>query len=210
MISTQDQEDLFRLIADYLGEDVECLAIGGTAMMFRGYKNSTKDIDMVFMNRKDRATFIRAIEKLGYSEKSIRTVFEGKRGKTGNKPLIYSRGEDRFDLFVKDVFGFQVEFGRFTQRHDYIGKNELTVFTAPVELLMMLKSVTDREKDYEDMETIVRAEKNIDWAGIVEEAIRQKRKNKWIIIDLEEKMKRLSKTTFIRKEIFERLYKAEG
>ena len=48
MINTQDQEELFRLIAEYLEKDISCTAIGGTAMMFSGYKNTTKDIDIIF------------------------------------------------------------------------------------------------------------------------------------------------------------------
>ncbi|MBI3033847.1 hypothetical protein HYY72_01700 [Candidatus Woesearchaeota archaeon] len=209
MINTGDQDDLFRLIADYLDEDMECVAIGGTAMMFHGYKATTKDIDLVLKNSKDRRIFTSAIEKLGYSQKSLKQLYEEKKLKSRNKPLIYSRGEERFDLFVGDVFGFGIEFDKFVQRHDYMGKKELTIFTAPKELLILLKSATNREKDYEDIETIVKTEKNIDWNGIVNEAIKKRKKSRWILIDLEENLQKLKKTTLIRKEIFDRIYKSE-
>ncbi len=245
MINTQDQEELFRLIAEYLEEDLECVAIGGTAMMFHGYKATTKDIDLVFKNRRDRDVFIGAIVRLGYSQSSLRLVYDEKRLKSRNKPVIYSRGDERFDLFAKDVFGFEVEFGmsetatrnlpasvrskravsehaqntplalarggfdNFVQRHDYIGKKELTVFTAPKEYLIVLKSVTNREKDYEDIETIVMAEKDIDWKGIAELAIKKRKQVPWILIDMEEKMRRLKKITFIKKEVFDEIYRAE-
>ncbi|MCX6709883.1 MAG: hypothetical protein NTV63_02935 [Candidatus Woesearchaeota archaeon] len=209
MINTQDQEELFRLIADYLEKDAECIAIGGTAMMFHGYKTATKDIDLVFRNSKDRAAFISAIEKLGYSQKSLKSIYNEKRLKNRNKPLLYSRGEERFDLFVKDIFGFEIEFEKFVQRHDYIGKRELIVFTAPKEYLVLLKSVTNREKDYEDMEAIAKAEQNIDWSFIVDEAIRKRKQIPWILIDLEEKMERLRKVTFIKEEHFNKIYAAE-
>jgi hypothetical protein len=209
MINVQDQEELFRLIADYLEEDLECVAIGGTAMMFYAYKAATKDIDLVFRNSKDRAAFIKAIETLGYSQKSLKLLYDQKRMKSKNKPLIYSRGDERFDLFSEDVFGFEIEFENFVQRHDYIGKKELRVFTAPKEQLILLKAVTNREKDYEDIETIVMTEKNIDWNLIVELAIQKRNQISWILIDLEEKMRALKKVAFIKKEFFERLYHAE-
>ena len=209
MINTQDQESLFRLIADYVEEDINCVAIGGTAMMFHGYKTTTKDIDLVFENKKSRNIFIKAIEKLGYSLKSTSLVYGKDRLKIENKPLIYSRGEERFDLFVKDVFGFDIEFENIVQRHDFIGKKELIIFTIQKEYLILLKSVTNREKDYEDIETIVRIEKNVDWDFIVNEAINKKKDNEWILIDLERNMQRLKKIIFIKKEFFDRIYKAE-
>ena len=209
MINTKDQEQLLRLIADYTDTDMECAAIGGTAMMFLGYKTTTKDIDLVFRTDEDRNTFIAAIEKLGYSKISLKFIYNEKQSKDKNKPLLYSRGEERFDLFVKNVFGFEIEFNNFVQRHDFIGKKEIIVSVLPKELLILLKSVTDREKDYEDIETIVKTEKNIDWNLIIDMAIKQRKNNSWVLIDLEEKMKKLKKITFIKKEYFDRIYKAK-
>ena len=208
MINTEDQEALFKLIADYLDADIEGIAIGGTAMMFHNYKTTTKDIDLVFKNNKDRKIFIRATEKLGYRQESARFLYDEKRMKSDNKPLLYSRGEERFDLFTKDVFGFKIPFENFAQRHDYLGKKELIIFTIPKEWLILLKSITNREKDYEDIETIVKIEKDIDWNLIIDEAIKQKKQVPWILIDLEEKMQKLKKIAFIKKEYFDKIYLA--
>jgi hypothetical protein len=183
MINTQDQEELFRLIADYLEEDIKCVAIGGTAMMFQGYKTTTKDIDLVFQNQN--------------------------RIKNNNKPLLYSRGDERFDLFLKDVFGFEIEFDKFVQRHDFIGKKELIVFTLSKEYLILLKAITNREKDYEDIETIVKIEKNMDWNIIIDAAIPKRKQIVWILHDLEETMQKLKKIVFIKKENFDKIYAAE-
>jgi hypothetical protein len=209
MINNDDQQELFRLIAEYLDKDIECTAIGGTAMMFQGYKTTTKDIDLVFKDETDRKAFIKAIEKLGYIQKSLKFLYDEKRLKGKNIPLIYSRGEERFDLFVKGVFGFEIEFGKFIQRHDYIGKKELIIYTLSKELLILLKSITNREKDYEDIETIVQKEKDIEWKTIIEAAISQRKNIPWILIDLEEKMLKLRDITLIKKEYFDRIYAAE-
>jgi hypothetical protein len=209
MINTQDQEELFKLIAEYIEQDIECIAIGGTAMMFQGYKTTTKDIDLVFKNEKDRNIFIKAIEKLGYTQKSLKLVYDLKRAKDQDKPLMYSRGEERFDLFVKNVFGFEIDIEKFIQRHDFIGKKELIIFTLSKEYLILLKSITGREKDYEDIETIIKIEPNIDWNIIIEEAVKKRKNKQWILYDLEEKMQKLKKIIFIKKEYFDKIYQAE-
>ena len=210
MINIKDQEDLFKLIADYLEEDIECAAIGGTAMMFEGYKATTKDIDIVFKSSKERDIFIKAIEELGYSKKSLKLIYDEERIKDKNKPLIYSRGEERFDLFIKNVFGIEVDFGRFSKRHDYIGKKELIILTLPKEDIILFKSVTNREKDFEDIETIVKLEPNINWDLIVDLALKQKGNNPWILIDLEEKLLKLKKIAIIKERVFEKIYKAQS
>ena len=209
MINIKDQEMLFKLIADYLDQDITCAAIGGTAMMFQNYKNTTKDIDLIFQTESDRKVFIKALEQLGYSQKSLKLIYDEKRQSNKNKPLIYSRGEERFDLFVKDVFGLKIDFDKIIQRNDFIGKKELIILILPKEYLILLKAVTNREKDYEDIETIIKIEKNIDWDFIIEEALRNKEEMKLILINLEEKLQQLRKITFIKQEIFDKIYAAE-
>ena len=44
MINITEQNELFNLIGTKLDEKVECLAIGGSAMMFYGAKTETKDV----------------------------------------------------------------------------------------------------------------------------------------------------------------------
>jgi len=211
MINTQDQQELLELIAQYLKEDIHCIAIGGTAMMFLGYKNATKDIDLVFQNNKDRKIFIDAIKDLGYSQKSLEFIYDKKRAQDKNKPVVYSRGDERFDLFVGSVFGSKVDFSSkdVTQRHDFIAKKELIVYTLSKEDIILLKSVTNREKDLEDIEAIIKIEKSINWDYIIDKAILQRKNNSWILIDLEEKMQKLKKITFIKKQYFDKIYKEE-
>ncbi|MBU1975781.1 MAG: hypothetical protein KKG59_05240 [Nanoarchaeota archaeon] len=204
MINTQDQEQLFTLIANYIDKDIICTAIGGTAMMFSGYKNATKDIDLVFDSDADRKIFIKAIEQLGYKEKSLTMVYDHKRKSHANKPKMYSRGEERFDLFVKTVFGFIMDT-QLEQRQEFIGKKDMIVNIPSPELLILLKAITRREKDHEDILTIIQKE-SIDWGVIVTLAIKQKKNNEWILLDLEETMQQLKKVTFIKKKFFDQIY----
>ncbi|RMF54571.1 hypothetical protein D6745_04855 [Candidatus Woesearchaeota archaeon] len=211
MINTQDQEELFKLIAEYLEKDLECVAVGGTALMFSGYKTATKDIDLVFKNRSDMEAFIRAIEKLGYKEKALAGVYDDKRKACKGKPRMYTRGEERFDLFAGNIFGFKVSFEQedAAERIDFKGKKELTLLIPPKETLLLLKAITGRERDYEDIETILEIENNINWEGLISKAVEQKKNNEWILIDLEQAMQRLRKKFFIKKKFFDMIYEAQ-
>lgn len=211
MINTTDQEELFKLIAEYATQNISCIAIGGTAMMFSKYKTTTKDIDLVFQTEEKRDIFIQAIEQLGYKQQAIGNIYDEKRKEHKGKPLMYTRGDERFDLFVKHVFGYELEFNqeKIVQRTDFLGKKELTILILPKEELILLKAITGREKDYEDIETILEIEKNVEWKVIVKNAIKQKDKTPWILIDLEETLQKLKKKFFIKEDIFKRLYKAQ-
>ncbi len=51
-INVKEQEELFNLIGRTLKKKIECYAVGGTAMMFLGIKETTKDIDLVLKKKK--------------------------------------------------------------------------------------------------------------------------------------------------------------
>ncbi len=211
MINTKDQEELFKLIAEYIEQNIQCVAIGGTAMMFSNYKSTTKDIDLVFKTTHEREIFIKAIEELGYKQRAIGDVYDEKRKLHKGKPLMYTRGDERFDLFVENIFGYKIEINqeKSIQKIDFIGKKKLSVLVLTKEELILLKAITKREKDYEDIETILKIEKSIDWKKLVEDAVKQKDNNPWILIDLEETLQQLKRKHFIKEEIFQKIYNAQ-
>lgn len=209
MIDTQTQNDLFILIEKQLKTTTVAYAFGGTAMMYYGYKNTTKDIDLVFEDEKQRDLFVDAITSLGYRQNSPFGIYHQIKLKSNNKPIMYTRGDERFDLFSKKIFKTTLTESmkkRFYARHDF-GEN-LIIYVLSKEDLILLKSVTDREKDFDDIITIIQKEQNIDWNYIIDEAITQKKLgDSWIILDLEKTMQKLRKYTLLRKEYFDKLYK---
>ncbi|MBC8500996.1 MAG: nucleotidyltransferase [Nanoarchaeota archaeon] len=213
MINTKDQGELLELISKYIDQDIECYALGGTAMMFYGYKNTTRDIDLLFQTRKELEVFIEAIKQLGYKEMSIKGIYPEKRLKSSSKPLMFTRGDERFDLFLNKIFGFKITDKikeRFFSRHDFIGKKELIVKILSKEDIILLKAITKREKDFEDIQTIIEQDKDINWDFIIDEAITQRKQNEWILIDLEETMKQLKEITFLPSKLFKRIYAEEN
>lgn len=215
MINTKDQEALLKVIANNLDEDVECIAFGGTAMMFYKYKTSTKDIDLVFKIQKDRNIFIRAIEKLGYKEKKslLNIYIEGKREDL-NAPKMYMNQDERFDLFAERIFKTTVTkeiAERAEQLQDFFGKHKLRLRILSPEDIVLLKSVTSRERDFDDIQTILSQRKQFNWDAIIDEAKAQAKKGDgWILLDLEETMQKLKDKFFIPEKYFKKLYQSEN
>ncbi len=213
MISLEDQNSLFKLISNYLKKDIVCWAFGGTAMMFYGYKDSTKDIDLVFDSAEDRNVFIEAIEELGYTKRALFDVYNGEKSRHKNAPVMYSRGDERFDLFLKNIFQTVLSLGmkkRFFARHDFTEKKSLVIYAVSKEDIILLKAVTEREKDFEDILKICATDKNISWGVITDEAVSQYEKgNEFVLLDLEQAMVRLKKYIFIKQEYFSKLYRRQ-
>src|SRR3989338_9314098 len=104
MITYEDQMNLFSLIAKQLKRDIACYAFGGNAMMFYGYKDETKDVDLLFEDNEQRKEFISALGFLGYSEHSPITIYIPEKLRDPHRPLMYRKGDGRFDLFAKKIF----------------------------------------------------------------------------------------------------------
>jgi len=206
LINTEDQNTLFELIANNLKKDITCFAIGGTAMMFHGYKTATKDIDLVFHTKEDLDCFIAATELLGYREKAIFGIYSKEQEKGKNKPRMFTRGDERFDLFLKNVFSIELP-EEMNGRFDFIGEKTLIMFTPPPEWLIIMKITTNREKDFDDILTICEKEKEIDWDIVTDNIITQA-KSDWMFLDLEANLKKISSKVFIKKRYFDKIYKA--
>jgi hypothetical protein len=205
LINNEDQNNLFKLIADNIEKDISCFAIGGTAMMFYGYKETTKDIDLVFHSEQDKDLFIKAIKNMGYEEKALFGVYSKERIEEKNKPQMFSRGDERIDLFTKKVFSLKLS-EEFQGRFDFIGDKKLIMYTPSPEWIIALKIITNRDSDFADIITIGEKEKKIDWGQVVDIIIKQP--TNWLLLDLEENMQKLKHKFLIKKEYFDKIYKA--
>jgi len=209
MINIKEQQDLLNNIAKELKERIIVYAVGGTAMMFHGIKDTTKDIDLVFNDDKDRAYFEEAAISLGYKKFDSVIVYGAEKE---NQPIILSRGKvnsERIDLFSYNVisFFFSENMKRRAENTVEFGE-KLILKIADIHDLILMKCATDRIKDAEDVKTIVETQQII-WRTTVEEAKHQMTIGKdHAIFELGnflEKLKRELKLN-IPKEILDELY----
>jgi hypothetical protein len=169
MITIDQQQKLLLSVARRLKQPVTAYAVGGTAMMFLGFKDATLDIDLVFESGKDREIFKDAINELGYKEMDAVQVYGVKR----NCPEMFRRDDERFDLFVVEVIDFIFSEDmrkRAEQVHQF--RDKLILKIANPHDIILMKCATSRQKDKDDARKIIDATK-IDWDIIIGEAKKQ-------------------------------------
>jgi len=213
MITRQDQLDLFRIISENISQDVGCYAFGGTAMMFYGYKDETKDIDLLFKTSKERGIFIEALIKLGFVETSPIFFYIPEKLKDRSKPLMFKRGDIRFDLFAGKIFRTllspKMEEDKYAV-HDFKGKYNLRITILKTEQIVLLKAITERQNDIDDIKAILSKDKNFNWQYAVDEAVWQhEHGDSWVLIDLEKTIRELRKYVFIEEKYLKQIYAAQ-
>jgi predicted nucleotidyltransferase len=173
MINVTEQQDLLLNLAKKLKKKITAYAVGGTAMMFQGMKDATKDIDLVFTNEEDRIIFEEAAKGTGYTKMSSVIVYGAEKQ---NQPIMLTRQKgkaERFDLFLNHVISFTFsENMQSRAKNTYEFGDKLVLKIADAHDLIILKCATDRQRDAEDVKTIIEKQR-VDWKIVVEEAKHQ-------------------------------------
>jgi len=166
--SIKEQEELFKIIGEKLKQRMEAFVIGGSAMLYYGAKEVTKDIDIVLNDKKERDMLLALLKELGFKERSTKLLY----GEKKNVPILLQRGEDRIDLFYDKVVDFKFTDSikeRVSASYEY---NKLIVKVISPEDIIVLKCATERAGDRLDAANLMNI-KNIDWGIIMDEAVVQ-------------------------------------
>lgn len=171
MINLQEQIGLFKIIGSQLKNKAECIVIGGSAMMFYGAKNATKDVDLVFSKKEDLEAVKNILYNSGFDERNnIKGIF--REDENAGKPVMMDGKDTRFDLFLNEVIGFKIHkdtIERLKEIHDF---GSFIVKTASPEDILMMKGCTERERDRDDAAELIK-KFNIDWGVIINESSKQ-------------------------------------
>lgn len=174
MITFDEQLELFKVIGKELNNKIICFAIGGNAMMFYGAKEETKDVDLVFLNKKDLEEVKKVLYDSGFEDKKnlIKIFRHYEIVERENTPVMMVRKQERIDLFVKKVITFEISdtiIERVRETHEF---DNLIIKVVSPEDIILMKSATERKKDRIDALSLI--EKfNISWNIVVEESINQ-------------------------------------
>ncbi len=162
-------------IAKNLKEVIEIYLIGGGAMMFYELKPATKDIDIVFKNRKDLEAFIVASKKAGI-------VHAGSIGKEyenmGTTIILRAPSGIQLDLFNRVVCNaLELTQGVKERATHHADMGKLHIHLMSREDIALFKSITEREADLDDIRTL--AEAGLDWTLVEDECLKQKKPGYW-------------------------------
>ena len=170
MIGLKEQNQFFTLIGEKLKRKIECYVIGGSAMLYYGMKNATKDVDLVFIFVEERAEIIRILREIGFNDRGIK--IEMIYVKKKNVPVLLQREETRVDLFFEKIITTKLTDSmkeRVTQIYDF---GNFTVKVIAPEDIIFLKCATERAGDRIDVASIMGIV-NVNWKIVVDEAVQQ-------------------------------------
>lgn len=162
MTGADEQLDFFSLIGRQIKKKIECYVIGGSAMLFYGFKTVTKDMDIVFTRENERKQFISVLKEMGFTQSSH------KISNHAEVPILMERKEIRFDLFLMKIITTLFSPGmisRIKEKHEF---SNLVVNVVSPEDIIVLKCATDRAGDRKDAADII-GSMEISWDTILEE-----------------------------------------
>lgn len=148
--------------------------IGGCAMSFKGYKQVTKDIDMIALTKRDFKIIDNAIKSSGFK---LATDFDNEFYLTAL--AVFLKDDSRIDLFLKSV-GKMLELTENMKARSVLYKTfgKLKVMLASNEDIFVFKSMTHRAGDILDCITLIT--QGLDWDIVYDEiASQSKGDNKW-------------------------------
>ncbi len=154
-----------------LASPLNVYVAGGFVMAHYGLKPGTKDIDVILEDKSRFRILMKALLDVQYRELAVNMLPSAYLNLSASAVLENSDGF-RWDVFEKVVAGklalTETMKPRATPSYR---KNKLTLFLLSKEDIFLMKSVTDRDRDLEDMYLLARS--GLDYDAIFEECIVQ-------------------------------------
>lgn len=161
-------DSVLAFIGERLKRRIDCLLIGGNAMVYYGLRGFTKDVDLVFFKSQDVSTILNILKThpLYKGATTSREIPYKMREELAEDKPIFLAGKDipRFDIFYKKIFSIDAEIlAKHCKRNMLF--DLLNIKIAEPEDLIILKAATERPRDKEDIALLVK-ELEIDWAKL--------------------------------------------
>jgi len=172
MIDSIEQiEKIFREIDKEINKKINVYTIGGAALLDQGLKVATKDIDLIIGTEEEFNDIQKALENIGFKQR-----IPGEGYSHFNLSQIFIRDEYRIDIFKKQVCSkFSLSKNMIERARRKINLNYIDLFFCSNEDVFLFKTMTEREGDLADCESIVRAA--VDWDVILNELKSQIKKS---------------------------------
>ncbi len=168
----------FEEIGAKTAEPITAYLFGGGAMAFRKQKAATKDLDIALLNNDDYVVFTNALEKSGFHKIN---VVEKAYLEMEASSMWERQDGFRIDLFVKLICKkLEVNPSMVKRSEEFRSFGKLTVRMLSNEDLVLLKGITERDRDESDIAEII-IKSGIDWKVVLGECISQSSVDKWYI-----------------------------
>ena len=143
-----------------LRRKIRIFVSGGAAIAFYGLKEATKDIDVVVEERSEFRTLVSALRSLGCIRP--KSSVGATPAQMGANAILENADGFRWDIFERVIARkLSLSQGMIDRSRILYDKGRLNVRSLSKEDIFLLKSVTDRDLDLEDMRIV--AESGINW-----------------------------------------------
>lgn len=166
--------DLLSELAHSVAKPLDLYILGGEAMRIRGLKMATKDIDIAVEDEETLNLLRKALSSLGYRELTIEEIPDSDR-KLNPSAILVNDSLPRLDIFVRKIANTLTLTETMKLRATQSQTGNLRVHILSNEDLFLLKSVTGREGDIQDMTQLAKAT-GFKWRTIIEELTNQEEK----------------------------------
>lgn len=176
---------LFEEIGKNLSSQVTAYLIGGENMRIKELKSRTKDVDIVVETKEDYELLMNAFTTLGYTPKG-NVEFSTEDLRLYPSIILQHTNRSRIDLYTKKILRKLSLSSHMISRSNPIHFGNLKLGILCNEDVFLLKAVTSREGDIQDMATLVRMnyvgnnqfqQRTFDWDIVWEEILNQENEN---------------------------------
>ena len=171
--------NLFEDIGNNLSENVAVYLIGGENMRLKGLKPATKDCDLVVTNESDYHTIQKILIKMKY-RKIKHDSFSKEDMRIDPMSIFIHTTRSRLDIFIQQIADLLYLTGTMKQRAVFEEFEHLQLGILSNEDIFILKAVTDREGDIQDMFALIQNKgnltyhkQNFDWSIVWNELLKQ-------------------------------------
>jgi len=158
--------ETLKKLGDKLDSTVNVYLFGGANLLLRGLKMATKDFDVVVERERDFLKLKDTLLTLGF-EPLARTQMMVSDKKLNPSGIYVSKDLPRFDLFTKVICNALFLTEEMKARAKAMAFGKLVLHLLSLEDIFLLKSITEREGDLEDMATILKRGGGLEWGKIL-------------------------------------------
>ncbi len=157
---------VLKTLGERLESTIHAYLFGGANLLLRGLKKATKDLDIVVESEGNFLTLKDALLALGFGPltRARMTPSDKKLNPSG---IYVSKNLPRFDLFTKVICNAFFLTEEMKARAKAMVFGRLVLHLLSLEDIFLLKSITEREGDVEDMATILRLGGSLQWDEIL-------------------------------------------
>jgi len=163
---------IFKELGSRLSVNVQVYLFGGENMRIKNLKSSTKDCDIVIIDKKSYTAVIKVLKKLNFRSINQTKLSSDDLRISPSDILINQQSHSRIDIFNKKIMRKFILSQRMKRRAKIETYGKLKLAILQNEDVFLLKGITQREGDIQDMSILVQSSK-FNWNIVYDELVKQ-------------------------------------